>query len=97
MEILYISYDGLLEPLGQSQVISYLFGLAPRYCVTVISYEKGVDLEDKRRVTVLEERLRSSGIRWIRLRYHKSPTLLATFFDVLVGVAAALRVTMSHG
>ncbi len=27
--ILYISYDGMLEPLGQSQVVGYLEKLAP--------------------------------------------------------------------
>ena len=31
--ILYISYDGMLEPLGQSQVVAYLEKLSPAAAV----------------------------------------------------------------
>jgi len=44
MRILYISYDGMTDPLGQSQVIPYLIGLSQKgYVITIISCEK----EDK--------------------------------------------------
>ena len=32
-----------------------------------------------------EELLEKQGIRWTSLRYHKSPSLLATIYDILVG------------
>ena len=39
--VLYISYDGLLDPLGQSQVVPYVRELARRgVALTVISFEK---------------------------------------------------------
>src|SRR3954453_19797515 len=38
--ILYISYDGMLEPLGQSQVVAYLEMLAPGRRIHLISFEK---------------------------------------------------------
>ena len=41
--ILYISYDGLMEPLGQSQVLNYLKGLSVDYQLFVITYEKKGD------------------------------------------------------
>ena len=38
---LYITYDGLTDPLGQSQVLPYLAGLAERgHHITVLSCEK---------------------------------------------------------
>ena len=43
MRILYISYDGMLEPLGQSQVLSYLEGLAITNEIYLISFEKPND------------------------------------------------------
>ena len=39
--ILYLSYDGILDPLGQSQIMPYLYGLSEKeYEISVISYEK---------------------------------------------------------
>ena len=38
-EILYLSRTGMLEPLGQSQVLSYLKGLSRSYRITLVSYE----------------------------------------------------------
>ena len=37
---LYISYDGLLEPLGQGQVLNYLEKLADEFDILLITYEK---------------------------------------------------------
>jgi len=39
---LYLTRNGLLEPLGQSQVIAYLRGLSQNYKITLITYEKPV-------------------------------------------------------
>ena len=41
--ILYISYDGILEPLGQSQVLRYLERLASARKIVLISFEKPED------------------------------------------------------
>src|SRR2546422_345009 len=44
VSILYISYDGLMEPLGQSQVLQYLKGLADEHFeITLITFEKKAD------------------------------------------------------
>ena len=41
IKVLYISYDGMTDPLGQSQVLPYLEGLAKKnYAITLISFEK---------------------------------------------------------
>ena len=39
--ILYLSYDGMTDPLGQSQVLPYLVGLSKKgFQFTLISFEK---------------------------------------------------------
>ena len=89
--ILYLSYDGLLEPLGQSQVMTYLLRFARACEVTLLSYEKPQDLRDAAAVRALADRCQDAGIRWIRLRYHKRPTLPATAWDVLAGIVVGWR------
>ena len=38
--ILYLSTNGLAEPLGRSQILPYLVGLSKRYKIIVLSNEK---------------------------------------------------------
>jgi len=40
MKILYISYDGLLEPLGQSQILRYVLGLSVESDIILLTFEK---------------------------------------------------------
>lgn len=100
--VLYISYDGVLEPLGESQVVSYLEPLATDCPITLLSFEKPADLADTARVAAMAERLSGVGITWIRLRYHKRPAVLSTVFDVTHGIVRAravchrLRVAIVH-
>ena len=91
LRILYISYDGALEPLGQSQILPYIRELASLGAViTLISFEKRTDIKDLRRVQTLQTELSFRGVRWIYLNYHKRPSLLATSFDLLVCLVQAV-------
>lgn len=92
MELLYLSYDGLLEPLGQSQVVTYVTGLALAHQLTLVSYEKRRDVREPDKLREMAARLQACGIRWIRLRYHKRPSFLATGWDVLCGIAIGAAV-----
>jgi glycosyltransferase involved in cell wall biosynthesis len=84
--VFYVSYDGMGEPLGRSQVLAYLFRLAADYDITLFSFEKR-DAD----VAALANELRDHGIRWLPLRYHKRPPVLATLLDAVVGWRAMLR------
>ncbi len=66
--IVYVSYDGLLEPLGYSQVVRVVRELSRRgdYRVTVCSLEKQGDRQEAAREQELEARLRARHIRWRR-------------------------------
>lgn len=89
--LLYVTYDGLLEPLGESQVVAYLERLSTDHRITLISFEKMADVQDARRVAAMRARLRAVGVTWMPLRYHKWPSALATLFDVVHGIWCARR------
>lgn len=103
--VLFISYNGMLDPLGQSQVLPYLRELAKRGVrFTLLSFErdKAFTPEGVRKCEELRERLRGEGIEWHWLRYHQRPSVPATIYDVLAGLrkASALvkrnRIEMVH-
>jgi len=56
-KFLYISHDGLLEPLGQSQVLGYLEKLSNSHKIFIISYEKEKDMLHVDKVNFLKKNL----------------------------------------
>ena len=68
-EVLYISIDGIMEPLGYSQVFKYLEGLAQNYSVNLISFEKKTDLANLNRLNIIIKKCNSHDISWCRLKY----------------------------
>ena len=93
---LYLSYDGMLEPLGQSQVLSYLKFLAFNRKVHLISFEKSTDWENVFERERIANDIASAGIVWHPLRYHKSPSALATAFDIVCGISLGLWLVLRH-
>lgn len=88
--ILYLTYDGLLDPLGQSQILPYLRALQRKgFCFHIISFEKAARWDG---VLALRRQLSRQGITWHPLRYHKWPSAPATLFDVLQGIRTARRI-----
>lgn len=74
-----------MEPLGQSQIFQYLQKLAQDHVITLVTYEKKRDWDDKRRREVISQAVKKAGIRWIPLRYHKRYRVLATAYDLAIG------------
>ena len=92
--VLYISYNGMLDPLGQSQVLPYLRELSKLGVqFTLLSFERpsAFDSEGTERRNALREQLAAEGIVWHALRYHQKPSLPATVYDVNHGVRFAKR------
>ena len=90
--VLFISYNGMLDPLGQSQVIPYLRELARRGVkFTLLSFErpKAFTPEGLRQCEQWREKLQADGIEWHWLRYHQRPSVPATIYDVLAGIRKA--------
>ena len=83
--VLYLSHNGLTEPLGRRQVLPYLVGLSARgWRFSLISFEKDATNTVAQRA-VVEQLIRAAGIDWRPLKYHHRPPVLATAFDVMRG------------
>jgi glycosyltransferase involved in cell wall biosynthesis len=89
--VLYISYDGLAEPLGRSQILPYLERLASMYEITLVTFEKPEDDPAKLAPVI------AAGITWIPLDYHRRPPVLSTALDVLAGRRAVRAATRANG
>ena len=94
--LLYLAYDGMLEPLGQSQVLAYLERLAAERPIHLLSFEKAEDWRDVAARQALSARIDAAGIHWHPRRYHKRPSALATAWDIGVGTASGLWLCLRH-
>jgi glycosyltransferase involved in cell wall biosynthesis len=74
--ILYLTADGILEPLGASQVSAYVVGLSELgFAYEIVSLEKEHDLADRSAVSSLQRLLREQGVRWTALPYRRGSLL----------------------
>jgi glycosyltransferase involved in cell wall biosynthesis len=79
--ILYITYDGLTDPLGQSQILPYLLGLVSYgYSFHVLSFEK--EDRGKENQSLIEKQIEGTPIVWHPQKYHKRPPVLSTVYDL---------------
>lgn len=81
-KILYITYDGMTDPLGQSQVLPYLCGLAKEgYRFTILSFEKKDRYEKYK--PVIEKITNDAGIVWEPMSFTTQPPVVAKYYDWL--------------
>lgn len=83
MNVVYLSYDGALDPLGRSQVVPVVEGLARQgitmHLVTFEKREKWRCADDRH---AMERRLGEAGAIWTAMRYHRKWNLLSTAWDL---------------
>lgn len=88
MDILYITYDGLTDFIGQSQILPYLLGCAAAgHGFTVVSFEK-----PERRALLgakVGQACRDAGIIWKPQKFRSSPPYVAKYMDQLAMRRAA--------
>ncbi len=80
--ILYLTYDGLTDPLGRSQILPYILRLSKKYHrrFLIISCEKEANFQEgESRVRALIEGL---PISWLPISYTKSPPIISTLWDL---------------
>ena len=66
--VLYFSYDGLLDPLGQSQIVPYIAAIsAVGHSLTIVSYEKAERTREQ--IKFMEINLQKLGVNWVRLEF----------------------------
>jgi len=65
---LYITFDGLSDPLGQSQILPYITGIAAQgYQISILSCEKLEKLEKQK--NLVQQQLSAYNIHWKYLVY----------------------------
>lgn len=101
MTILYITYDGLTDFIGQSQVLPYLLACAAAgHRLTVISFEK----PDRKALIgeAVQRQCLEVGIQWLPQRFRSNPPYLAKLMDqramhrVAMAAAARQRFDLLH-
>lgn len=94
--VLYFSYDGMLEPLGQSQVIAYLEQLAPGREIHLISFEKRKDWVNIPHRDAIAGRISDAGITWHPQAWHSRPRIAAAVYNLLVGIVVGIRIALKY-
>ena len=81
--VIYLSYTGMTDTLGESQVLTYLSGLTARGNLRfhIVSAEKK-DLYARHRSRI-ETYCREAGLQWHPVMYHKRPPVISTIRDHL--------------
>ncbi len=91
--VLYISYNGLLDPVGQSQVLPYLRGLCSEYKFELLTFEREVASKEFLKIQTLRDELSSLGINWHILRTRSRTGLFKKFVDFCSGLALASKIS----
>jgi len=79
--VLFMTYDGLCDPLGQSQVLPYIEGLSRYgYKFTLFTFEKKDRF--KKLGKQLNQRCDQNAIDWKPLKYTKKPPIGSTVYDM---------------
>lgn len=89
--ILYITYDGLTDPLGQSQVLPYVIGLSKAgYKFTILSFEKQTNYKQlAHRIQTICD---TNKIQWQPIKFHTKPPIVAKLYDRWLMKSTALQI-----
>jgi glycosyltransferase involved in cell wall biosynthesis len=102
--VLYITYDGLLDPLGSSQILPYLDGIAahPR-SIHILSFEKPERMQAG--VNTLKAKLKNKNIAWTPLTFTRNFGFSGKLYDLFrmyyvgfwVAITEKLKIVHARG
>lgn len=81
IRILYLTHDGLTDPLGESQVLSYVLGLEEsgvKY--DLISFEKSIN---KNKINRIKQLINKRKINWSYIIYLNKPFIIGTLVNIV--------------
>ncbi len=80
-KILYITYDGITDPLGQSQILPYLAGLSGKgYEIHILSFEKRETFS--RQKSTIDEIVSRNHITWHYRFFTTRPKYISKYYDL---------------
>jgi len=89
VKVLYMSYWGALEPLGQSLILPAVVKLSQMGAeITLVTFDKPNDLAKKDEVKRVRLMLEEAGIEWFALKYNAGSA--KTPFDIARGIACGI-------
>ena len=93
--ILYISYDGMTDNLGQSQVIPYLIGLRKKgYKIHILSCEKPQVFAHRN--NHIAKLLSKNSIEWHPIPYTSKPPIFSTLYDIKQMQKEAIKIIKTN-
>ena len=94
MKVLYITYDGILDQLGGSQILPYIYGIAKnKNKVHILSFEKKVRYCRYSKTT--KKNLSSKSIDWTPLSFTSGLGIIGKIFDLFKMYITALVLNYS--
>lgn len=96
LSLLYLSYTGLMEPLGKSQVYPYLRQLSKEYSISLVTFENPGDLKREEEFRQMQADVEGLGIDWRPLKYHNWPSLPATAWDIFSGIRTSSQLVREN-
>jgi len=80
-KVLYITYDGITDPLGQSQILPYLAGLSAKgYEIHILSFEKKETFH--RQKNTIDEIISRNNITWHPRFFTTRPKYVSKYYDL---------------
>jgi len=80
--ILYVSYDGITDPVGRSQILPYLLMLQNKFHFILISLEKK---HVEKEILDIKNLLSTTSIEWHPLRYRQKWPIISTIINLFAG------------
>lgn len=78
---IFVSLDGMTDPLGQSQVLPYLQGLSSQHQLILVSAEKPDRYQNHK--NIIEKICKDSNINWHPVIYNTGLPLISQIFNFL--------------
>ena len=90
MKLLFISYDGITDSIGQSQIVPYIKSLSDKGAdFTVLSFEKKNNFNSSAKML-------DSRVNWKKLRYHKDPPVISTCYDIITATITGILISVKE-
>ena len=86
----------MLEPLGQSQILSYLKPLGRDYNISILSFEKKKDWLNEKNVDLVKTLMDQHSLEWTALSYTKRPLVISTLYDLTKGICFAFYIARTR-
>ena len=88
---MYLTHDGILDHIGQSQILPYLKEYSKKTKVYLVSFEKSTNIELAEK---LNKYIKHQNIHWVILKYHKS--IFMKIIDVIKLFFISLYLTQKY-